>query len=135
MQLLTRIFLLIVASLVTTSCAIQQRSLPQPEMVAGSQIALRDLPPPRPILARPDLSYWEMQTSYPGHDFDLYQGGFACGLVYSEPEPVALGQWNLVGISETRYTPLLDIYSDRTGQRTRNDATYYYYFQLSNPGK
>lgn len=134
MRLLTRIFLLIVASLVTTSCAIQQLSLPQPEIVADTRIALRDTPPPRPILARPDLSYWDMQTTYPDHDFDLYQGGFVCGLVNSEP--VTLGQWNLVGISENlSYTPLLDIYSDRTEQRTRNDATYYYYFQLSKPGK
>jgi hypothetical protein len=76
------------------------------------------------------LSAWNERTSYPDENLDWFSDGVMCGGV--KPEPIAPGQWKLVGIIvNLSYTPILDIYSDRTGLPTKNDSTFYYHFRLS----
>ena len=83
----------------------------------------------RPILAHVDLSYWHQKTSLPAEELEMYHGEWACGLSYREAVPT--GQWVLVGVTKNHgYTPILDVYSDRTGNSTKND-TVYYHFELA----
>ena len=125
-----QLLVLLVTSLLSQSCATQQQTPRQLELEAGVSVALREIYASGPIIAQPDLSYWDELTSSPDHDFGWLHDGWSCGL--TNAEPVGLGQWNLVGISSNSvYTPVLDIISDRTGKSVKNDTTYYYHFQLS----
>ncbi len=129
MRVLARVFLFSFAPIVSTSCVTPQSSVPQPELVTYTAIDWLDTPVTEAISPNPDLSYWDNRTSLPNREIDLYLEGFACGLVY--PEPVAPGQWVFIGISENpNYTPILDIYSDRTGNSSTN-STVYYHFKLT----
>ena len=124
----------LIAGLATASCAIESASapsaLPLPALELAADTAIEPGEPlePRPSLGNIDLSYWDYRTSLPDSELLMFEDGFFCGLIY--PEAVPPGQWVLVGISEVqRYTPILDIYRDQTGNRTKND-TVYYHFQL-----
>lgn len=124
----------LVAGLATASCAIKAASptsaLPLPALEVAADIAIKPGEPlePRPSLGNIDLSYWDYRTSAPDDVLDIYVGDYVCGWSFREAVPP--GQWVLVGISEVqRYTPILDIYQDQTGNRTKND-TVYYHFQL-----
>ena len=129
MRVLARVLFLGFAPLVTASCVAPQSSVPQPELVTYTAIGRLDTSVTEAISANPDLSYWDNRTSLSNREIDLYFEGFACGLVY--PEPVAPGQWVLIGVSENpNYTPILDIYSDRTGNSSTN-STVYYHFKLT----
>lgn len=129
-RLFFQMFVLILASLISLSCATQQQTLPKLDLEVDAPVELPKLSASSPFIARPDSSYWDDLTVHPDQDFDSFLVGGMCGLVYTEP--VALGQWNLVGVSSNSvYTPVLDIFSDKTGRSTNNDTTYYYHFQLS----
>lgn len=134
-RLLARFVLLAVVSLATTSCAVEPSAppsmppLPQPPVDADTTIESDKTLVSKPILARFDLSYWHQRTSLPADELEMYLGEWACGFVYREA--VAPGQWVLVGVTKNHsYTPILDIYGDRTGNRTRNE-TVYYHFELA----
>ena len=133
-RLLDRAILLVAASLATLSCAVEPSSplstplLPQPMIEADTTIQSDKSLVIKPILARVDLSYWHQKTSLPAEELEMYLGEWACGFVYREAVPS--GQWVLVGVTKDHgYTPILDIYGDRTGNSTKND-TVYYHFQL-----
>lgn len=82
--------------------------------------------PSGPISASFDLSYWEELTGLPdGAELNFW----TCGTMLLELV-ISQGEWRLVGISEdNHYTPILDIYNDRTGNRV-NNGTVYYHFKL-----
>ena len=132
-QTTTRLYALAIFLLVTASCAVEsppRSALPAPSLELANNTAIGPGEPvePRPNLGNIDLSYWHYRTSPPENDLDIYVGEFICSLQWRESVPV--GDWVLVGISEQqRYTPILDIYGDQTGSRTKND-TVYYHFQL-----
>lgn len=103
-------------------------SLPSPDIEVGQTAAFSPAIPfqAKPGLASFDLSYWDKRTS-PRDWPELNMG--TCSMIFLEPE-VAQGEWRLVGVSEdARYTPILDIYNDRTGNRGSN-GTVYYHFKL-----
>jgi hypothetical protein len=108
------------------ACAIQQTDVPHPELVADAAVGPFEITVPIVIPAQPDVSYWEARTSLPELVFDAHIGGFMCGLVYSAPAPD--GQWVLVGVTENpKYTPILDIYGERSGNGSSNDTVYYHF--------
>ena len=144
MRPLARIALLIAFLMAIISCANEPASppaalpLPQP-LVEAEATNESDKTAPAWQLQQPkgfswvsplfDVSHWHQRTSLPADAREMYLGEWACGIAYREAVP--LGQWVLVGVTENRsYTPILDIYEDRTGNSTRNDIVYYH-FELS----
>lgn len=123
----------LIAGLATASCAIESApasALPLPalELTDDTEIEPGEFLEPELSLGNIDLSFWNSLTSAPDDVLDIYVGDFICGWSFREAVPP--GQWVLVGVSEEqRYTPILDIYRDQTGNRTKND-TVYYHFQL-----
>ncbi len=135
MRPLARIALLIAFLMAIISCANEPASppaalpLPQPLVEAEATNESDKTAPAEPILPLFDVSHWHQRTSLPADAREMYLGEWACGIAYREAVP--LGQWVLVGVTENRsYTPILDIYEDRTGNSTRNDIVYYH-FELS----
>jgi hypothetical protein len=49
--------------------------------------------------------------------------GFLCG--FPEPNSPQPGPWRLSGISPVYYTPIMDIYADRTKSGTSGTTVYY----------
>ena len=133
-RLFARAILLVAASLATLSCVVGPSSplstplLPQPMIETDTTIQSDKSLVTKPILVRVDLSYWHQKTSLPAEELEMYLGEWACGFVYREAVPP--GQWVLAGVTKDHgYTPILDIYGDRTGNSTKND-TVYYHFEL-----
>ena len=131
MQYFERIAL-VALSLASASCAVEESSLHssppmlQPEVLTTTAVETGSDLAHEPILGQFDLSYWETVTSLPE---TVFIEPWACGLVYRERVPSS--QWRLIGVTDNpRYTPILDIYSDKTGNSTANDIVYYH-FQLA----
>lgn len=74
------------------------------------------------------LSYadhWPEGVDYVAPQSEPIVSGFECAeIALAWPEP---GPWRLVGVSPVYYTPILDIYTDRTDLSAKSGPAYYHF--------
>ena len=93
------------------------------------------LPEARYDLRKAELgeNYWSDLVRYSAPGADNPYAGFYCGL-YEIPSPKP-GAWQFVGASKSlTYVPILDLYAERRGLRSKNDLVYYH-FELRQGGR